>query len=168
MRVDIVPLLKKHDRTAFTCGKAPLDQYIQKQVSQDIKRKLATCFVISDENNAVIGYYTLSSAGIPKDIVPEAISKKMPRAYKELPVTLLGRLAVDQNHFKKGLGKILLVSALKKSLLASAEAVASMAVVVVPIDEDAKLFYEKFGFISLEGSNRMFLPMSTIARAFED
>ena len=69
MSIQIVPLGKKHDRSKFSCGKAPLDRYITTQVSQDIRRKLATCFVICDEQDRVIGYYTLSSAGIAKEIV---------------------------------------------------------------------------------------------------
>lgn len=167
MTIQIVPLSREHDRTQFSCGKAKLDSYLQKQVSQDIKRKLATCFVITDDGNKVIGYYTLSSAGIPINIVPEAIAKKMPRTYKELPVTLIGRLAIDRNHVKKGLGKVMLVSALQKSLIAATETVASMAVVVDPFDDEAKAFYEHFGFIPLPGSKRMFIPMATIAQGFE-
>ncbi len=168
MSIQIVPLSKEHDRTQFSCGKTPLDNYIHRQVSQDIKRKIATCFVITDDDSKVIAFYTLASAGIPKEILPPTIAKKMPRAYKELPVTLLGRLAIDQNHLKKGLGKMMLVSALQKSLLVSSETVASMAVVVDPIDDEAKAFYEHFGFIALEDSNRMFIPMATIAEAFSD
>lgn len=163
----IVPLSKDHDRTQFTCGKAPLDNYIRRQVSQDVKRKLATCFVLPDDDNKVIGYYTLSSAGIPRDLVPESISKRLPRAYSELPVTLLGRLAIDKHHLNKGYGKIMLVNALQKSLTSSKNIIASAAVVVDPIDDEAIAFYKYFGFISLEGSDRMFMAMATIAQGFE-
>ncbi len=68
---------------------------------------------------------------------------------------------------KKGLGKILLVDAVRRSLMASSDSVASMAVVVDPIDAEAIAFYEKYGFIALLDSNRMFLPMATIAKAFD-
>ncbi len=59
----------------------------------------------------------------------------------------------------------MLVSALQKSLV---EAVASMAVIVDPIDDEAKAFYKHFGFIALESSNRMFIPMATIAQGFNE
>ena len=41
-----------------------------------------------------------------------------------------------------------------------------MAVVVDPIDESAKNFYKKYGFIMLPDSEKMFLPMETIATLF--
>jgi hypothetical protein len=53
-------LSSNHIRKNFSCGKAPLDNYIKTQVNQDIKRKLAACFIFADEKNEVKGYYTLS------------------------------------------------------------------------------------------------------------
>jgi len=40
--------------------------------------------------------------------------------------------------------------------------IAAWAICVDPIDENARAFYEKFGFISLVDSHRMFLPIKTI------
>jgi ribosomal protein S18 acetylase RimI-like enzyme len=166
VKIEIVPLDNKHIRSTFFCGKESLDHYIQKQVRQDIRKKLTTCFVLPDEQNSVAGYYTLSNAGISLELVPDAIRKKMPGAYSQLPVILLGRLAVDQQYRNQGLGKILLVDALKRSLQVAVESIGSMAVVVDPLDDQACSFYRKFGFIILPDSNKMFLPMVTIANAF--
>ena len=84
------PLDSKHKKSEFICGNTYLDNYIQKQAKQDIKRKLSACFVLSNEENEIRGFYTLSNAGIPRELIPENISKKLPRAYESLPVTLLG------------------------------------------------------------------------------
>jgi GNAT superfamily N-acetyltransferase len=159
------PLSSSHNRKSFSCGKSPLDEYFHKQVSQDIKRKIAVCFVLEADKREVKGYYTLSSEGIPRKDVPETVQNKMPRAYASLPVTLLGRLAVDQNWQGKGIGKALLIDALKRAHEASHE-VGSIAVVVDPIDKEAEEFYASFDFIKLPTSGRMFLPMKTIARLF--
>lgn len=161
-----VPLNSKHKRSAFTCGNGYLDNYIQKQARQDVKRKLSACFVIADEAHQVIGFYTLSNAGIPREVIPEGIKKKLPRAYEFLPVTLLGRLAVHEESKGKGLGKLLLIDALKRSLEVS-RIIGSMAVVVDPIDKNAVAFYDKYGFISLPDSEKMFLPMKTVEQLFK-
>jgi len=116
---------------------------------------------MSDENNNIKGFYTLSNAGIPRAVIPEEISKKLPRAYESLPVTLLGRLAINEKNKGQGLGKLLLIDALKRSYKVS-KVIGSMAVIVDPIDENAVKFYHRFGFILLPDSQKMFLPMKTI------
>ena len=162
-----VPLNSKHEKSEFACGNKYLDNYIQRQASQDIKRKLSACFVLTNEENEVKGFYTLSNAGIPREAIPKTISKKLPRAYGSLPVTLLGRLAINQKHKGQGLGKLLLIDALKRSFEAS-KVIGSMAVVVDPIDENAAKFYEKYGFILLPDSGKMFLPMKTIEHLLQN
>jgi len=161
-----LPLNNNHHKSAFTCGNASLDNYLQKQAKQDIKRKLSACFVLSDEAHTIKGFYTLSNAGIPRTIIPENIRKKLPRSYDSLPVTLLGRLAIDEKHKGQGLGKLLLIDALKRSYEVS-KVIGSMAVIVDPIDEGAVRFYEKYGFIILPDSKKMFLPMKTIEVLFQ-
>jgi len=167
MSFKTVALNSAHNKKDFLCGKTPLDNYIRVQVSQDIKRKLSVCFVHTDDDSNVIGYYTLSNDSIPHELLPEEMKKKMPPAYKHLPATLLGRLAVDENHKGKRVGELLLIDALKKAYEISSSQIGSMAVVVDPIDEEATAFYTKYGFIELPDSKKMFLPMKTIADLFK-
>ncbi len=156
-----------HIKEYFDCTKDLLNGYIRKQASQDVKRRISACFVIVDENNLVKGYYTLSSASIQRELLPLKIIKKLPESYTDLPVTLLGRLAVDKNEFGKGLGEMLLLDALKRSFDASIRTIGSMAVIVDPIDKEAMNFYNKYGFILIPDSGKMFLTMKTIAKLFE-
>ena len=167
MSYQTVPLQNHHKKKDFYCGKALLDNYLQTQAKQDIKRKLSACFVIEDEANNVKGYYTLSNTAIPGDILPVVIKDKMPPSYLDLPATLLGRLAVAFIYKGKGHGEILLLDALKRSYDVSVTSIGSMAVIVNPIDEDAIGFYQKYGFVILADSNKMFLPMETIAILFK-
>jgi predicted GNAT family N-acyltransferase len=160
-----VPLRSYHKKERFSCGKNLLDNYLHKQAKQDVKRMLSACFVLPDDENNVKGYYTLSSSSIERNLLPNEIVKKLPPSYLDLPVILLGRLAVSRNHQGKGIGETLLIDALKRSYIVSKE-VGSMAVIVDPLDNDAVRFYGKYGFISLPDSAKMFLPMSTIARLF--
>lgn len=154
-----------HIKKEFSCGKEMLDNYIQKQASQDVKRKLSACFVFVGEDKIVQGYYTLSNNGITLEQVPESFKKKLPMSYASIPTTLLGRLAVGKKFKGNGLGKLLLIEALKRSYLISKE-IGSFAVIVDPIDEDAENFYTKYGFIKLPDSGKMFLPMNTIQQLF--
>jgi len=158
-------LSNEHVKNQFDCGQQLLSQYLHKQAKQDIKRQLAACFVILNDRKEVKGYYTLSNAGIERHLLPEAISKKLPPSYKNLPVTLLGRLARDLNYPGERLGELLLMDALKRSYEASLS-IGSMAVVVDPIDESARNFYLRYGFIDLPDSGKMFLSMKTIASLF--
>ena len=140
-----------------------LDNYLHTQASQDVKRKLCLVFALF-EDTTIKGYYTLSNASIPAEMIPEDIKKKMPGSYKTLPVTLLGRLAIDEKFKGQGLGGILLLDALKRSYEVASQSLGSIAVVVDPLDSEALKFYEKFGFILLPHSGKMFLPMADIAR----
>ena len=156
-----------HKKSDFSCGKEMLDTYIQKQANQDVKRKLSACFVISErKTNLIKGYYTLSNNSIPSEFIPDRIRKKLPKTYESIPTTLLGRLAIDDRFQGQGMGKLLLIDALKRSYQIS-KTIASFAVVVDPIDQDAENFYNKYGFIKLPDSGKMFLPMKTISQLFE-
>lgn len=160
-------LAKHHPKSKFSCGNEQLDNYLYRQASQDVKRKLAACFVyIDDETSLLKGYYTLSNSSIPLGQVPESFRKKLPRSYTAIPTTLLGRLAVDQDFQGKGLGKLLLIDALKRSYL-TGELIGSYAVIVDPIDDAARRFYQNYGFIQLPKSGKMFLAMKTVKGLFE-
>jgi GNAT superfamily N-acetyltransferase len=163
-----VPLNISHNRKDFDCGKPSLTQYLQTQAKQDIKKKLSVCFILADEKNYIQGYYTLSSAGIDRNLLPEDIKHKLPPSYVNLPATLLGRLAVDKNHHGKGLGEKLLLDALWRAYENSITSIGSMAVIVDPLDEEAERFYQKYDFIKLPDSGKMFIAMATLNQLFND
>lgn len=165
MSYPILPLQAGFTKKDFTCGKDMLDNYIQKQASQDLKRRLSAVFVMVDDDR-VIGYYTLSSTSISRDLVPQEVQKKMPPSYHDLPAALLGRLAIDQNYKGQRLGEHLLMDALQKAFETSEKHIGSMALIVDPLYDDAEAFYAKYDFIKLD-SGKMFLPMQSIASLFK-
>lgn len=170
MELQTENLKSSHFRKDFNCGNEILDNYLKKQVNQDIKKKLSVCFVIAekdDEKDVVKGYYTLSNYGIPREMIPAEIEKKFPRAYETIPTTLLGRLARDKNFNGKRAGEFLLLDALHKCHEASMQ-IASFAVIVDPIDDNTKSFYEKYGFKTLPDSEKMFIPMHTVNQLFSN
>ena len=156
----VVPFDKNQQRKQFDCGIDELNKYLYQNISQDVKRNIATAFVVLD-NNKIIGFYTLSASSINTGDLPEILKNKCPK-YPLVPVALLGRLAVDVHYQKQGLGDLLLMDALKRSLRSS-EQIAIMSVAVDAINQSAINFYQNYGFDKLSG-NRLFLPIKTIAR----
>lgn len=154
-------LERAHNRKYFTCEEGSLTDYIRRQVSQDIRKRLATCFVAVDNEQKVIGYYTLTSESLGRELIPEKYLKLVPKNYNA-PVILLGRLARDITTKGTGLGEHLLLDALFRSYNLSNESIGAMAVVVDPINEKAVEFYKKYGFEQLPDSEKMFLPMKVI------
>ncbi|SHL86860.1 Acetyltransferase (GNAT) domain-containing protein [Flavobacterium flevense] len=161
-------LESRHNKKDFDCGKDLLNNYLKNQAGQDIKRKLSGCFVLLDNTNVTIcGYYTLSNNSIPLNSLPNEIQKKLPKSYTSIPTTLLGRLAIDLKYQGKGIGKILLIDALKRSYEIAKE-IGSFAIIVDPIDEAASKFYKKYDFIDLPDSGKMFLAINTLKQLFEN
>jgi predicted GNAT family N-acyltransferase len=163
----VLPLQKVHERQTFTCGSPALDRYLQNQARQDSEKRVAAVFaLVHPPASQVLGYYTLSASTIYANEVPPELARKLPR-YPQLPVTLLGRLAVDQRLKGQGMGEFLLMDALRRSLQAAA-GIAAMAFVVDAKDALAADFYQHFGFIPLNlSTSRLFLPMATIASLFD-
>ncbi len=164
MKIEILD--KKHKRDEFDCGNDQLNNYLKYQAGQDMKRKLSACFVLNESStNQILGYYTLSNNSISLNSFTEDIQKKLPKSYKSIPTTLLGRLAINKEQQGKGIGKILLIDALKRSHDLSKE-IGSFAVAVDPIDHDAEMFYKKYDFIKLPDSGKMFIAIKTLDQLF--
>lgn len=86
---------------------------------------------------------------------------------KPLQVILLARLAVDQRHQGRGIGRQLLMDAIDRSWRAASQ-VPAKALVVHAKDETAAAFYEKYGFLRFfDGSLHLFLPMGTLELLIE-
>jgi len=163
----IEPLRDGHNRGDFSCGNASLDRYLKEQAGQDLRRNCAMPFVLLSDRpgTRILGYYTLSSYGIDVGDLPVEVVKKLPR-YPLVPATLLGRLAVDRSFQAQGIGEFLLMDALRRALIQSAE-IAAAAVVVDAIDAGAIKFYRHFGFVAFPAiADRLFLPMKAVASLF--
>lgn len=162
---DIRPLGPDHDRAAFSCGEESLDDYLKTRARKEHDLGFCAAFVLSPAATParVAGYYTLSALSIELAGIPEALRKRFPR-YPLVPATLLGRLARSLDYRGQDLGEMLLMDALDRAHRA-AESVGSHAVVVDPLSEGARRFYEKYGFVALAGGgSRLYLPMATVEK----
>ena len=155
----LAPLDATHDRTAFNSDSAPLNRYLREQVTQDVRRRVAACFVALADGQRIAGYYTLASASLLLADLPASTSKKLPR-YPTVPAVRMGRLAIDQAFKGQGLGGALLADALDRAARAE---IAAYALMVDAKDESAADFYRHHGFIALPDSPRtLFLPLATV------
>lgn len=154
----------QHQRLGFCSGSAPLDRYFHTQAGQDARKHIAAPFVLVLPDGAVAGYYTLCATALRLPDLPAAMVRKLPR-YPLVPATLLGRLAVGRAHQGRGHGRFLLADALARALRSD---IASFAFIVAAIDENARRFYAREGFLALPDQPlKLFLPMADIARLFE-
>lgn len=153
----IEPLAKSHDRRGFDCGVPPLNDYLARQAGQDVRRRVAACFVaVETATEALAGFYTLAAGGVSLPDLPEPIAKKLPR-YPTVPIVRIGRLAVDRSFQGRRLGEALLADAVKRTLGSD---VAAFAAVVDAKDDDAVRFYKRYGFQQLGTDPRtLFLPL---------
>ncbi len=158
----IEPLSGEHDRSQFLSGSDALDRYFREQASQDIKRRIATCFVaVNVASGDVAGYYTLTATGVALSALSAEIAKKLPK-YPVVPAALLGRLAVTRRYRGQGLGGVLLADALARTGRAE---LGVFAMLVDAKDEPARRFYEHHGFTLLPGEvRRLCLPISAALR----
>jgi hypothetical protein len=128
-RYRVEALDRRHDRDRFTCGAQALDRYLHRQARQDADKRVAAPFVlVQPPSSRVLGCCTLSASVICADDLPEELSRKLPR-HPQLPVTLLGRLAIDTALMGQRMGQFLLMDALWRSFGAAAQ-IAAMAVVI--------------------------------------
>lgn len=114
--------------------------------------------MIEAATGRIAGWYTLASASIPIADLPESLTKRLPR-YPSIPAARIGRLAVDVDFQKRGVGKVLLADTVKKTLEA---APAVFALMVDAKNTNVIPFYERHGFMPLaENARTYFLPLAT-------
>jgi ribosomal protein S18 acetylase RimI-like enzyme len=159
----IEPLGSDHDRAAFSCGELTLDTYLQRQASQDVRRRVAQVFVArGDTPQSIAGYYSLSAASFEKHELPPGLAKRLP--HYPVPAALLGRLAVDRAKQDQGFGEILLLDAIRRVVRASAS-FAVYAIIVDAANDSAQAFYDRYGFRAFIGARRrLFLPLETFEK----
>ncbi len=150
------------DRKGFACGVEELDRYFREQLGQDVRRRIASSFVLVEvASGRVAGYYTLSACHVHLADLPESRRRKLPR-YPTVPAVRLGRLAVDSGFQQRGLGSVLLANAVARSLESE---IAAHLMIVDAIDERAVGFYRRHGFErDPDDSLRCFAPLDLLAR----
>lgn len=149
----------KENTLSFDCGVESLNKYLKEYALINQSRKLNVTIVAKDNHSQIVGYYTLCPAQIEAELLPKKIARGLPKY--PVPALRLCRLAVDIKFQKKNFGKELLINSLRKCYQLSLE-IGGFCIIVDAIDEKAKIFYEHFGFESINDSLCLFMPMKAI------
>jgi len=160
------PLGPQHEIAPFSNGRhASLDEWLRQRArtSEGLSaRTYVTCAV--DTLNQIVGYYAISTAAAHRVTMPSAkLRRGMP---EDVPLLLLGRLAVDAAFQGQGLGAALLADALRRC--AAASAIAGLrGVIAHAIDDEAVRFYERYGFTTASplGTRTMLMPIEVLRAA---
>jgi GNAT superfamily N-acetyltransferase len=160
-------------KSGFRCGKHPLDDYFKRHAVPNDVANIGRTYVLrrgpTDDAGLpfVLGFYTLSMAGVPSGQLTPVVEGRLPRY--DMPVALIGRLAIDERAQRHGLGEKLLMDALRR-VLDGAGTLGCVGVIVDAKDEGAERFYLAYGFVTIladEWPRRMFLALATVREALE-
>lgn len=157
-----VPLTAEHDLAAFDCGEPALNEWLRHRALKNESRFSRTYVVC--EGKRVVAYFCISAGAVGRAAAPGKVRRNAPDT---IPVSVIGRLAVNRDHAGKGLGADMLSDALRRIAVAS-QSIGIGAVLVHAKDEAAKRFYMKCAeFIEYpEDSRTLFLPIETVVAAF--
>lgn len=157
-----VPLTPDHDLAGFDCGEPVLNDWLRHRAVKNESRFSRTYVVCED--NRVVAYVCISAGAVERAAAPGKVRRNAPDT---IPVSVIGRLAVDRGHAGKGLGADMLADALHRIAVAS-QSIGIGAVLVQAKDEAARRFYLRCAeFIEYpQDSRSLFLPIETVIAAF--
>jgi GNAT superfamily N-acetyltransferase len=168
----LIRRLEEQDEVApFDCGDEPLNSYLKQHAwANQQKSSIGVTFVAFDEGapRAVIGYFTLATAGAPRGTFPKKYVRGLPPY--DLPLILLARFAVDRRFSGKGLGHALISEAFKIALRAADDV--GCRCIIADAYPNRTAWYARYGFVPVEGGvehgpQRMFLDIRTVRMALK-
>ena len=136
------PITAFHITESFACGTPVLDEWLRRRALKNEVSGASRTFVVCRDEQ-VIGYYALATGSVEHRDAPGKIRRNMP---DPIPVMVLGRLAIDQQWQRAGLGRGLLKDALLRTLSVSKQA-GIRALLVHALSEDTKRFYAHNGYL---------------------
>lgn len=137
------PLSDEHRLEDFQCTSPELTNWLINRARKNHREGASRCFVACDDQQNVIGYYALAAGAVSHELAPGSVKRNMP---DPIPVAVLGRLAVHTDWAGKGIGQGLLKDAVQRTLQ-TAQQMGIRVLLCHAIDEPAKAFYIKHGFI---------------------
>ncbi len=153
----------RHGREVFDCGNEALNDFLRHLAGQQQRRGFGKTYVALAENGMdIIGFVTISVG----QVEAQALTLQLKLQRHPVPILRIGRLAVDKREQGKGIGRDLLVFALRLALEFSGR-VGLYAVVVDAKDVPAAEFYRRLHFEPmLDNALYLFLPLSRLAGTY--
>ena len=141
----IEKLQRSHKIDTFDCGREALNRFLSNYAFQNQQAEASQTYVaLADE--VVAGYYTLVVGQIEYETAHLRLTKGLAR--HPVPIMLLARLAIEVSWQGRGLGSGLLKDAMQRTVQA-ADLAGIRVFAVHAKDDEARSFYEHFGFTPL-------------------
>lgn len=142
------PVEKKHDRKAFDCGDAVMNDFLQRYARQSHDLGSAKTFLAIDDadNKTILGFYSLAPAALAYADTPALVRRGL--AQHDVPGFRLARLATDMKFQGQGLGGQLLAAAARRCLLAAAQ-VGGVVLIIDAKNARAAQWYASYGAVPL-------------------
>jgi len=138
----ITKLEVTHDPTDFDCDSEELNNFIRLHALAGQRANISQTYVVVN-GVEIVGYHTLVVGDVVYEDAPERLAKGLPRY--PIPMLHLARLAVDCRWQGKGLGAVLVVDAMRRTLQV-ADIAGVRALLVHAQDNTARSFYTHLGF----------------------
>jgi ribosomal protein S18 acetylase RimI-like enzyme len=156
-------LSDQHNLYGFDCGEPSLNNWLVEKARYNQAEGYSQTFVIADFNWNVVSYACLAGGMIDRDEVPR--SARTGQAPKQIPVAILGRLAVHLNSRGLRLGERMLQHMIS-TVLTAGSMVAFRAIIVDALNDKARSFYIRYGFEPTKISvNRLLLPVQKVIQS---
>ena len=142
-------ITRKHDRKAFDCGDASLNDFLQRYARQSHDLGGAKTFLAIDDadNTTIFGFYSLAPGALTYANTPETLRRGL--AQHEVPGFRLGRLATHLDLQGQGFGGQLIGAAGRRCLRAAAEVGGAIFIIDAKNDRAAK-WYGGYGAVPLK------------------
>lgn len=155
-----------HDRSAFSCGFAPINNFLKSSLSDQVKDGMVSAWIAAAEgDSAVLGFYTLGAMAVRAEFGP----KKWQRArVPDVPVIYIRAVAVREDMQGKRLGTALIIDAMERCLsIADQMGVAAIVLDVLDGNDFGRRwkFYADLGFRPLndpDNPSRVYIPMADV------
>jgi len=158
-------LRREHPRRDFHSGEEQVDHWLASKALQQQEKRLSITKVLLDDQGVIAGFYTLATGQVDFEALPADFTRRLPR--RVLPVAVLAWLGVSQHRQNQGLGRLLLVQALRDCYEAG-KTFAFVAVILDCLNDPAKAYYQRWNFEELPGRPyRLFLSAKRLGAMME-
>lgn len=148
----------------FDCEVEALNEFLSRYALKNDELGIGKTFVALNENNQIAGYFTLATAQVAYQEIPDDFKEKLPKY--PIPALRIARLAVNKDLKGKGIGKWLLAQAFIKAIHVAD--VTGLYFIIVDVKETSKSFYEHYGFHKFFDEDlSYFILVDTVRKAMQ-
>jgi len=156
-------LTPAHDLSSFDCGRVELSDWLRERALDSEREFFARTFVVT-AGMVVVGYYCISAGSIARVEAPGRVRRNAP---EQIPLVLIGRLAIHVDWQGKGLGEDLLLDAYRRTLQIS-EIIGIRTILVHALDEKAAKFWRRMEFLPYPADSLTFFqPLRNVIKALD-